>query len=50
MLRSVVRRAGIAAVRAHWPGTEDGFAVLSRLTGLHRAADGTAATVDPERR
>ncbi|MCX4537432.1 YkvA family protein [Streptomyces sp. NBC_01669] len=39
VLRSVVRRAGIAAVRAHWPGTEDGFAALSRLAGLQRAAD-----------
>ncbi|GGS54715.1 hypothetical protein GCM10010156_11860 [Planobispora rosea] len=34
VLRSVVRHAGIRAVRRHWPGTEDGFAVLSRLTGL----------------
>jgi uncharacterized membrane protein YkvA (DUF1232 family) len=33
-LRSVVRRAGIEAVRAHWPGTEDGFEVLCRLAGL----------------
>jgi hypothetical protein len=34
VLRSVVRRAGLGAVRAHWPGTEDGFAALTRLTGL----------------
>jgi uncharacterized membrane protein YkvA (DUF1232 family) len=34
VLRSVVRRAGLDAVRGHWPGTEDGFAVLTRLTGL----------------
>ncbi|MDA1358940.1 DUF1232 domain-containing protein [Glycomyces luteolus] len=34
VLRSVVRRAGIEAVRGHWPGTADGFAVLCRLTGL----------------
>ncbi len=34
VLRSVVRRAGVGAVRAHWPGTDDGFAVLARLTGL----------------
>lgn len=33
MLRGVIRRAGIDAVRAHWPGTEDGFATLTRLTG-----------------
>ncbi|MEU2060956.1 DUF1232 domain-containing protein [Streptomyces sp. NPDC013455] len=35
-LRSVVRRAGIDAVRAHWPGTDDGFAALARLAGLRR--------------
>ncbi|HET6708258.1 YkvA family protein [Amycolatopsis sp.] len=34
VLRSVVRRAGPDAVRAHWPGTEDGFAALARLTRL----------------
>lgn len=36
MLRNVVRRAGIDAVRAHWPGTDDGFLALTRLTSLHR--------------
>lgn len=36
VLRAVVRRAGLAAVRAHWPGTEDGFAVLVRVAGLSR--------------
>ena len=35
-LRSVVRRAGIDAVRAHWPGTDDGFAAVVRLTGISR--------------
>jgi uncharacterized membrane protein YkvA (DUF1232 family) len=34
VLRSTVRRAGLDAVRAHWPGTEDGFAALCRLAGL----------------
>src|SRR6266496_3471371 len=34
VLRSTVRRAGIDAVRAHWPGSDDGFAALCRLTGL----------------
>jgi len=33
-LRWVVRRAGVEAVRRNWPGTEDGFAVLCRITGL----------------
>ncbi len=34
VLRSVVRRAGIEAVRVHWPGSDDGFAALCKLTGL----------------
>lgn len=40
VLRSVVRRAGLEAVRAHWPGTDDGFAALVRLTGLASRAVG----------
>lgn len=39
VLRSVVRRAGIDAVRGHWPGSADGFAALCRITGLV-ASDG----------
>jgi uncharacterized membrane protein YkvA (DUF1232 family) len=34
VLRSVVRRAGVPAVRRHWPGTDDGLLALARLTGL----------------
>ncbi|MFC7240953.1 YkvA family protein [Catellatospora aurea] len=34
VLRSTVRRAGLNAVRRHWPGTDDGFAALTRLAGL----------------
>ncbi len=34
VLRSVVRRADIGAVRAHRSGTDDGFAALARLTSL----------------
>ena len=34
VLRSVVRRASLDAVREHWPGTPDGFTALIRLTGL----------------
>jgi uncharacterized membrane protein YkvA (DUF1232 family) len=37
VLRSTVRRAGLEAVRANWPGTDDGFAALCRLTGLPQA-------------
>ena len=35
VLRSVVRRAGLDAVQAHWPGSDDGFEALCRLTGLN---------------
>ncbi|PZG08584.1 hypothetical protein C1I95_29845 [Micromonospora craterilacus] len=41
VLRSVVRRSGIEAVRRHWPGTEDGFAALCRLTGIRTPVPGT---------
>jgi uncharacterized membrane protein YkvA (DUF1232 family) len=41
VLRSVVRRAGLHAVRAHWPGSEDGFIALCRLTGLNAQTDPT---------
>ncbi|MGC5663014.1 YkvA family protein [Micromonospora sp. WMMD723] len=37
VLRSVVRRAGVGALRRHWPGTPDGFAALCRLTGVRCA-------------
>ena len=39
VLRSVVRRAGLDAVRAHWPGSDDGFIALTRLAGLARSTD-----------
>ncbi|WP_026423566.1 YkvA family protein [Actinokineospora inagensis] len=39
VLRGVVRRAGLDAVHAHWPGTDDGFTALVRLTGLARPVD-----------
>jgi uncharacterized membrane protein YkvA (DUF1232 family) len=35
VLRSVVRRAGLTAVRSHWPGSDDGFTALCRLAGLN---------------
>ena len=34
VLRSVVRRAGDAALARHWPGTAAGLAVVRRLAGL----------------
>ena len=36
VLRSVVRRAGLAALHRHWPGTDDGLAAVIRLCGLAR--------------
>lgn len=38
VLRSVVRRAGADAVRRHWPGTDDGLAVLWRVARLPGAS------------
>jgi uncharacterized membrane protein YkvA (DUF1232 family) len=34
VLRSVVRRAGPAAIDRHWPGTPDGLAALRRASRL----------------
>ena len=39
VLRGVVRRAGLDAVRAHWPGTDDGFAAAARLAGIRLPAN-----------
>jgi uncharacterized membrane protein YkvA (DUF1232 family) len=39
VLRSVVRRAGDAALTRHWPGTATGLTVVSRLAGLDRERD-----------
>lgn len=33
VLRSVVHRAGTDAVRAHWPGTDEGLEAVLRLVG-----------------
>ena len=33
-LRYVRRRVGVADLRARWPGTEDGFALLGRVVGF----------------
>ena len=48
VLRSVVRHAGIDAVRAHWPGTDDGFAALCRLSGLDPPPRPLGADFDEE--
>ena len=34
VLRSTARHVGIESLRAHWPGTEDGFTALCRAAGL----------------
>ncbi|BDX32290.1 hypothetical protein TUM20985_28370 [Mycobacterium antarcticum] len=39
VLRSVVRRAGADAVRRRWPGTDEGYAALARLTGIDGARE-----------
>lgn len=39
VLRSVVRRAGIEAVRVRWPGSDDGFAALCRVCGLKASSE-----------
>ncbi|MFI6511200.1 YkvA family protein [Streptosporangium sp. NPDC050855] len=43
VLRGVVRRAGLEAVRGHWPGTPAGFDALCRLTGLGPSGPGPGA-------
>ena len=37
VLRSVVRRAGVDAVRAHWPGTDDGIHRAGPTHRYHRS-------------
>jgi uncharacterized membrane protein YkvA (DUF1232 family) len=34
VLRSVIKRAGVEEVRAHWPGTPDGLTTLFRICRL----------------
>ncbi|WGW11277.1 YkvA family protein [Saxibacter everestensis] len=34
ILRSVIRRAGVAPVRRHWPGTPEGLRVILTLAGI----------------
>lgn len=34
VLRSVARRASTNTLRQQWPGTDEGFTALCRLTGL----------------
>lgn len=34
VLRSIARHAGVEPLHEHWPGTDDGFAALCRLSGL----------------
>jgi uncharacterized membrane protein YkvA (DUF1232 family) len=47
VFRSVVRRAGARAIQRHWPGTEDGFAALCRITGLAARDTSTPAGQPP---
>lgn len=49
VLRSVVGRVDIQVVRRHWPGTDDGFTALCRLTNLttHAATDSDSGCTPP---
>jgi uncharacterized membrane protein YkvA (DUF1232 family) len=47
VLRSVVRRAGLTAVRTHWPGSDDGFTALRRLTGLNAPTNRIGLSAGP---
>ena len=38
VLRSVIGKVGLPALRAHWPGTDDGFNALTRLSKLGQQA------------
>ena len=40
VLRSVIRRAGVATIRRHWVGTSDGLAALGRVTGMQLSSSG----------
>jgi uncharacterized membrane protein YkvA (DUF1232 family) len=42
VLRHVIRRAGMAKVTEHWPGTPEGLLALRRLLRLPQADDGAA--------
>jgi uncharacterized membrane protein YkvA (DUF1232 family) len=44
VLRSVVRRAGVDAVRRNWPGTEQGLAALWRVAGLPDSSPASAVS------
>jgi uncharacterized membrane protein YkvA (DUF1232 family) len=48
VLRGVVRRAGLNAVERHWPGAQDGFAALCRLTGITSAERPQVADEAPD--
>jgi uncharacterized membrane protein YkvA (DUF1232 family) len=47
VLRSVVRRAGLTAVRTHWPGSDDGFTALCRLMGLNAPTNRICLSAGP---
>jgi uncharacterized membrane protein YkvA (DUF1232 family) len=49
VLRWAVRQAGVEAIQRQWPGTDDGFAVLCRLTGLTLPDTSGSAEQSPAR-
>ena len=42
VLRSVIRRAGIDALKTHWLGSQDGFRALCRVVGFPGTSDDSA--------
>jgi uncharacterized membrane protein YkvA (DUF1232 family) len=48
-LRSVVRVVGVAEVRRHWRGSEDGFEALRRVAGLPGQEDRPEGPPPPPR-
>lgn len=46
VIRGVVRRAGLGAVRRHWPGTDASFDLLVRLCRLDRDASQGSTSQD----
>ena len=54
VLRSVIRRAGPDVVRRHWPGSDDGLALLGQLCRIphlspaEHSSPNTPDTLDPK--
>jgi len=47
VLRAVIKRAGVEEVRAHWPGTPDGLAMLFRMCRLPQVSPSSEGLHNP---